>query len=108
MYADYNYSYVIRSDFNEVINSRIINQLKENLQNHKFFIHIVRYNITRDLLFIKKFVSQINELKLDATGLKSKDMEEIKCILSNSSIKVSFVALIIFLQIVSWCLTVKE
>ena len=87
---------------------KIINQLKTNLQNHKFFINTKYYQITSDLIFIKKFVSQINELKLDATGLKSKDIEEIKCILSNSSIKVSFVALIIFLQIVSWCLTVKE
>ena len=92
MYADYNYSYVIRSDFNEVINSRIINQLKKNLQNHKFCIQTDHNQITSDLIFIKKFVSQISDLHVDAmNGLNSNDIEEIKYELSNSKITVSFV-----------------
>ena len=86
------HSDVIRSDFNEITNLRIINQLKENLQNHKFRIKINNYELTSDLLFIKKFVSQISDLHVDAmNGLNSNDIEEIKYELSNSKITVSFV-----------------
>ena len=60
---------MIRSDFNEIANSRIINQLKKNLQNHKFKIWVNHYRITSDLIFIKKFVSQINELEVNADNL---------------------------------------
>ena len=87
------YLYVIRSDFNEITNSRILNQLKENLQNHKFCINTYNDRIASDLLFIKKFVSQISCYTVYAGyDLNSKDMEKIKYTLSNSSIKVSFVA----------------
>ena len=48
--------------------------------------------ITSDLTFIKKFVSQISELVLTAYGLNSNDMEEIEYVLLVSNIKVSFVA----------------
>ena len=92
MYTEFNYSYAIRSDFNETTNLKIKNQLKENLQNHKFFISSIHDIITSDLLFIKKFVSQMNVLHVDArNGFNSKDMEEIKYTLSNLNIKVSFV-----------------
>ena len=71
----------------------IINQLKENLKNHKFCIWTDHEQITSDLLFIKKFVSQINWLRVDAyNGLISNDMEEIKSTLTNSNFKVSFVS----------------
>ena len=67
-------------------------QLKKNLQNHKFFIYTDHDLITSDLIFIKKFVSQINDLEVNAYYLNSNDMEEIKYTLSSSNIKVSFVA----------------
>ena len=91
LYAGYNHPYVIRSDFNEIINSRIINQLKESLQNHKFIIKTNHDQITSDLIFIKKFVSQIYKLVVDAEfSLNLNDMEEIRNKLSNSNFKVSF------------------
>ena len=80
------------------MNSRIINQLKENLQNHKFYVCINNELITSDLLFIKKFVSQINKLRVDAYSLNSNDMEEIKCTLSNSNVKVCFVTKILIIR----------
>ena len=78
--------------------------------------------ITSDLIFIKKFVSQINELRvyclnsndefgMIADGLNLNEMEEIKYKLSNSNIKVSvvvFVASISFFPIVLCFLTVKN
>ena len=71
----------------------MINQLKENLKNNKFYIRTNHDEITSALLFIKKFVSQINLLEVDADyGLNSNEMEEIKYTLSNLNIKVSFVA----------------
>ena len=89
---------------------KIINQLKENLQNHKFFIETKHNQITRDLIFIKKFVSQINRLDVN-DDVNSNDMEKIKHKLSNSNIKVSvvvFVASISFFPIVLCFLTVKN
>ena len=86
------YLYVIRSDFNEITNSRILNQLKTNLKNNKFIIWTNHERITSDLIFIKKFVSQINVLYVDAGGLTSNDMEKIKYKLSSTNIKVSFIA----------------
>ena len=68
-------------------------QLKENLQNHMFTIYTYHDRITSDLSFIKKFVSQINELRVNKVyGLNSNDMEEIRDKLSKLKIKVSFVA----------------
>ena len=72
--------------------------MKENLQNHKSHIKTNYYRITSDLLFIKKFVSQINELVLNATVLNSNNMKELKCTLSNSNIKVSFVAQVLIIR----------
>ena len=96
MYADSSYSHVIRSDFNEITNLIMTNQLKENLLNQNFRIWIDHYRITSDLIFIKKFVSQINELRLNAAyGLNSNDIEEIKYTLSNLNIKVSFASSIV-------------
>ena len=95
MYADAhhsNHSFVIRSDFNEIISLRIINKLKTNLKNNKFIIWTNHERITSDLIFIKKFVSQINVLYVDAGGLTSNDMEKIKYKLSSTNIKVSFIA----------------
>ena len=66
--------------------------MKKNLQNHQFFICTDNDQITSDLIFIKKFVSQINDLEVNAYYLNSNDMEEIKYTLSSSNIKVSFVA----------------
>ena len=66
-------------------------QLKKNLQNHKFFIYTDHDLITSDLIFIKKFVSQINRLDVN-DDVNSNDMEKIKHKLSNSNIKVIFVA----------------
>ena len=86
------HSYLIRSEYNEITKSRIIYQLKESLQNHKFFMCTDHDQITSDLTFIKKFVSQISELVLTAYGLNSNDMEELKYVLIVSNIKVSFVA----------------
>ena len=94
MYTDYktNHSYVIRSDFNEITNLSIINQLKENLQNHKFNIDTKHDQISCDLTFIKKFISELS-LDVDAKyGFNSNDFEEIRDKLSNSNIKVCFVA----------------
>ena len=85
------HSDVIRSDFNEITNLRIINQLKENLQNHKFCITTNHDRIASDLTFIKKFVSQMNELNVDANELNSNDIVQIRDKLSNSNVKVSFV-----------------
>ena len=92
IYTDTSHLYVIKNDFNEIINSKIIYQLKKNLQNHQFFICTDNDQITSDLIFIKKFVSQINDLEVNAYYLNSNDMEEIKYTLSSSNIKVSFVA----------------
>ena len=86
------HSFEMRSDFNEIINNRIINQLKENLQNHNFCFKTNHHQITRDFIFIKKFVRQLNELRVFADGFNSNYMEEIKNTLSNSNIKVSFVS----------------
>ena len=122
MCAGSNYLPVIRSDFNEITSLEIINQLKENLQNHKFSFETNHNQITSDLIFIKKFVSQINELRvyclnsndefgMIADGLNLNEMEEIKYKLSNSNIKVSvvvFVASISFFPIVLCFLTVKN
>ena len=82
----------MRSDFNEITNLIIINHLKENLQNHKFNIYINLDEITSGLIFINKFVSQLNELRVNADGLNLNDMKEIRNTLSNSNIKVCFVA----------------
>ena len=79
----------MRNDFNEVTNLRIINQLKENYQNHKFCFRTNPDHITSDLTFIKKFVSRIYKLEVNADGLNSNQMEKIKYTLSSSNIKVS-------------------
>ena len=74
----YKYADVIRSDFNEITNPRIINQLKMKLRNHKFFIHITDGRIPADTIFIKKFVTQINELEIDCGyNFKQNDLDEL-------------------------------
>ena len=70
----------------------IKNQLKHNLQNHKFSFETNHNQITSDLTFIKNFVSQINVLKVDASDLNLKDKEEINDKLSNSNTQVRFAA----------------
>ena len=99
IYTANNHSEVIRSDFIEITNLRIINQLKENLQNNEFCI-LNKYNkATDDLIFIKKFVSKINEFEVNArNGLNSNDMEEIKYTLSDLKTKVRFVARILYFR----------
>ena len=80
---------VIRSDFNEITNMKIINQLKEKLRNHEFCIDTDHHDVTIDLNFIEKFVSQIHGLAVDAArGLNSKHLKMIAAVLTKSHIKV--------------------
>jgi len=80
---------VIRSDFNEIANMKIMNQLKEKLRNHEFCIYTDYHDVTRDVNFIEKFVSQIDWLELSAIGLNSKDLKMIAAVLTKSNIKVN-------------------
>ena len=59
------HAYVLRSDFNEITKTRIINQLKEKLQNHNFNIQTKHNQIRSDAIFIKNLVTRINELGLN-------------------------------------------
>jgi len=76
---------VIRSDFNEITNLKIINQLKEKLRNHEFFISTIYHDDTN---FIEKFVSQIDCLVLNSIGNYSTDLKMIAAVLTKSHIKV--------------------
>ena len=82
--------------------------MKENLTNHKFYIEFKHNHTTYDLIFMKKFVSQLKLLNVNAYGLNSNEMEELKNKLSNSNTKVSFFYLnITFLNRIC-CFTVKN
>ena len=85
---DFEHQNVIRSDFNEIANLKIINQLKEKLKNHEFCIFTDYHDVTRGANFIEKFVSQIDRLKLVAIGLNSKHLKMIAAVLTKSGIKV--------------------
>ena len=94
IYTENNRSLTIRSDFNEITNLSIINQLKEKLQNHNFVIRIYHEGITTEANFIRKFVTQINKLNVDADyngNFTTIDMVDITKALSTSNIKVCFV-----------------
>ena len=67
--------------------------MKENFKIHKFCIHANHDEIKSNLIFIKKFVSQMNWLIIDARyGLNSNDIEDLRKKLPKSHFKVSFVA----------------
>ena len=86
----FEYPSVIRSDFNEIINLKIIYKLNEKLNNHDFNISTDHYRINIDVYFIKKFVSLVNELTVNADKLHSKDLKKLKTVLTNSFIIVCF------------------
>ena len=92
MFVVSDHPYVIRSDFNEITNSSVINLLKEKLQSHKFNIQTKHDRISSVTSFMKKFVSQIKYLTVKDVDLNSNDMETITYTLLKSNIKVSFVA----------------
>ena len=81
----------IRSDFNEITNPRIINQLKIKLRNHKFFICIADGRIPCDSIFIKKFVTQIEELEIESKNIKRNEMDELFDFLLRLNIHVCFI-----------------
>ena len=87
----YKYADVIRSDFNEITNPRIINQLKMKLRNHKFFIRIADGRIPCDSIFIKKFVTQIEELEIESKNIKRNEMDELFDFLLRFNIHVCFI-----------------
>ena len=87
----YKYADVIRSDFNEITNPRIINQLKMKLRNHKFFIRIADGRIPCDSMFIKKFVTKIEELEIECNNIKRKALDELLKVLDCSIINVCFI-----------------
>ena len=92
MYTDYDYSHVIRSDFNEIINSRIKNQLKEKLKNHNFNIQTKHNRIRSDAIFIKNFVTRTNELGVNVYDVDDSDETQILFnSLCSAKIKVDFV-----------------
>ena len=66
--------------------------MKKNFENKNFCIDTNHVRITSDLIFINKFLSQIDWLKVDAYYLRSYDMKNIINTLSNSNTKVRFVA----------------
>jgi len=78
--AGFEHQRVIRSDFNEIANLKIMNQLKEKLRNHEFHIFTIYHDVTN---FIEKFVSQIDRLNIYAADLKM-----IAAVLTKSHIKV--------------------
>ena len=67
---------------------KIINQLKENLQNHKYCIVTRRDQITKDTMFINKFVSQVKELHVDFDFSSFDNIEELTKALCSSNVKV--------------------
>merc|ERR1719376_882340 len=85
---------VIRSDFDEITNLKIINQLKEKLRNLEFYIYTYHRNVTRHVNFIEKFVSQVDCLGIYAADFNLKDLKMIAAVLTKSGIKVK--ELIIF------------
>ena len=64
--------------------------MKKNLQKHKFYIFTTNERITVDEIFIRKFVSQIDELHVNTVhGINN--IEKLTNALCSSNVKVSFV-----------------
>ena len=107
---------VIRSDFNEITDSGIINQLKQKLKSHKFCILTNRSHIDIDESFMRKFVIGIKELVFKAkdsntnstqiytSNINSNDIDIIFSALCSSNIKVCFVCLLLILHRNTICL----
>ena len=91
---------MIRSDYDEISNSNVVNQLKVELQNFKFYIYTKHGRVITDGNFIKKFATQIKELWVDSTDIMMEnlsditlnDMQMLTNTLSSSNIKVCVVA----------------
>lgn len=89
------HSYEIRNNFIEITDSSIRQELKGLLQNHQFYIVTDGGQVTRDIIFISKFVTQIKVLDADATAFNSTNLKKILNCLSDSNIKVCFVCNVI-------------
>ena len=79
---------IIRKDYNEIANQNIINELKSNLSSHNFVFDTNYTQVTTDVLFIRNFVTQINELKLSYINTIS--LKRMIRTLSTSHVKVCF------------------
>jgi len=95
-YGDY--ANVIRSDFNEITNLGMINQLKQKFENLKFCILTKHSHIDIDESFMNKFVIKIKELCLKTNNfdinstqtsqINSNDIDRISNALCCSNIKI--------------------
>ena len=91
-YTDQFYSSDIRSNFNEITNSIIKNNLKEKLKYHNFNIYTRHNQVTIDDIFIKKFLTHLHCLHIDTgSGFNSNDKKNIIVIILFLNNKVCFV-----------------
>ena len=73
------------------MDENIIEELKQELSNHQFYIRTNRDRATTDTTFMRNFVANIKKLSVALFSFNSDDMKLIISDLSTSNIKVCFV-----------------
>ena len=80
---------LIRKDYNEIGDNIVINKLKSILRSQEFFILTDNTQVTFDLIFLRKFVTIIKDLRF-SNSLNSNNLQRVIRTLSTSNIKVCF------------------
>ena len=80
---------LIRKDYNEIGDNIVINKLKSILRSQEFFILTDNTQVTFDLIFLRKFVTIIKDLRF-SNSLNSNNLQRMIRTLSTSNIKVCF------------------
>ena len=82
----------IKTEFSELIDENIIEELKQELRYFQFYIDTDHERVTTDTIFMRNFVTQIRQLQVnDPFNFNSNDMKNIISALSTSNINVCFV-----------------